>query len=181
MDALHLQLAALLLLFWFISSVFACLGCYHTQTAFNCIPNLNLEELIAYLLSRCFGACPTPQHVLISIFSLISGTHSLLSRCIGALSIPCSWTPSRDAHFLILELPESQRFTGPGQPTRAQQAQPPRCLQEVDGRPFVFGFYKRKFCRGLPGRSVEANTHTHNSFSFNQTETTDELQAQKLT
>lgn len=27
-------------------------------------------------------------------------------------------------------------------------------------KPFVFGFYKRKFCRGLPGRSDEANNHT---------------------
>lgn len=104
--------------------------------------------------------CHTPRYIIISI-SIISIPHSLLSRCIRAISIPNGWPPSREAHFLILELPESQKLTGPGQPIRAQQAQPPSCLQEVDARPFVFGFYKRKFCRGLPGRTDEANTHTH--------------------
>lgn len=83
-----------------------------------------------------------------------------LSHCIRVLSILCGWLPSREAHFLILELPELQRVTGSHQPTREQQTWLPRCLQEVDNKPFVFSFYKRKFCGVLPGRSNESEPHT---------------------
>lgn len=82
--------------------------------------------------------------------------------CIWELSIRCSWAMLREAHFLILELPLPQRFTKRHRPTRATQREPTSCLQEADNKPFVFGFYKRKFCGELPGRSDEAHTqHTH--------------------
>lgn len=84
---------------------------------------------------------------------VIFRSHSCFSHCTWALSIPCGWPSSREAHFLILELPESQRVTGPNRPTRARQTQPSSCLQEADSKAFVFGFYKRKFCRGLPERN----------------------------
>lgn len=48
----------------------------------------------------------------------------------------------------------------------------PSCLQEADNKPFVFSFYKRKFCGGLPGRSDEADTQTQPTsvpFSFSDT------------
>ncbi|TNN45483.1 hypothetical protein EYF80_044342 [Liparis tanakae] len=48
----------------------------------------------------------------------ISIPHSVLSRYIGGLSIPCGRPPSGEAHFLILELPERQRVTGLGRPTK---------------------------------------------------------------
>ena len=106
--------------------------------------------------SLCLGACHIPLLIIILI------PLSAPSRCIRALSIPCGCPPWREAHFLILELPERQRLTGPRRPTRTQQTQPRSCLQEVDSKPFVFSFYKRKFCTGLPGSSDEANTHTQN-------------------
>ena len=93
-----------------------------------------------------------------SLSLIISVPHSPRSHCISILSIPCGWQSSREAHFLILELPGPQWVTGPERPIRAQLTQPPSCLQEVDNKPFVFGFYKRKFCGGLPGRSDGADT-----------------------
>ncbi len=115
---------------------------------------LNLQKLL-FSSALCLWCLNIPRPCTISI------PHSPLSHCIRPLSIPCGWPPSREAHFLILELPEPQRVTGPGQPTRGRQTQPPSCLQEVDNKAFVFSFYKRKFCRRLPGRSDEADTQTH--------------------
>lgn len=105
---------------------------------------------------------PSTQHHFYSSFILLT----------GALSTP--WMPSGETHFLILELPEPQRVTGPGWPTRPQQAQPPSCLQEVYSESFVFSLYKRKFYWGLPGRNDEANTHTHTTVfhSLRQTKNT---------
>lgn len=147
-DMVHLQLQAALFLHIPVSRLFLiyslkpCVLGYHK----DCFLDGVRLHLSSHLLS-ILRACHIPLLFIISI------PHSPLSGCIRALSIPCGCEPSREAHFLILELPKPQRVTGPGRPTRAQQTQPPSCLQEVDSKPFVFGFYKRKFCRGLPGRS----------------------------
>lgn len=124
------------------------------------------------LLPPYLTACHIPRPFRISI------PYSPLSCSIWELSIPCGWAMLREAHFLILELPQPQRFTELHRPTRATQRQPPSCLQEADSKAFVFGFYKRKFCGELPERSDEAhihtNIHTHHSLplhSFSDIET----------
>lgn len=48
--------------------------------------------------------------------------------------------------------PNPRKVAGSSRPTPTQQTQPPSCLQEVNNMPFVFSFYKRKLCGGLPGR-----------------------------
>lgn len=133
---------------------------FHTRTAFHCISHLfSVHRSSLFIIS-------VPQRqsqpsVLYHFYSSFCALSLSLSLYPTTLSIPCGWPPSREAHFLILELPERQRVTGLGRPTKTQQTQSPSCLQEVDSRPFVFSFYKRKFCRGLPGRSDEVDTHTH--------------------
>lgn len=114
----------------------------------------NSQKLI-FIIAGLWSMCMSPP-ALCDFFVLVFASLTAHEH----FQFPVVGPSSREAHFLILELPESQRVTGPGCPTRAWQTQPSSCLQEVDGKPFVFGFYKRKFCRGLPERDYEADTRT---------------------
>lgn len=138
--SLHIPVTVLLFIHSLTLSILAQHTHYsaHTQTASHCISHLFSIRICSLFIIIVVVSEPVPPPP----FFTISIPHSVLSRYIGALSIPRGRPPSGEAHFLILELPERQRVTGLGRPTKnVANAQPPSCLQEVDSRPFVFSFY----------------------------------------